>query len=194
MVLVSAHKLRYSYDHRPLIEDLSFKLDEGSFLWVQGPNGCGKTTLLTIVAGFVDAHEGTLHRCDSFHCIFSKPVLPAHTSIRSYLKLCSQLSKNQGLEPAIEAAEILGLKDDLGHQFGHLSDGQKQRLMWVPLLLQKRPLWIMDEPLNHLDNTSIKIFETILESHKEQGGSALFSSHRHFLADTHVLDLGRHRS
>lgn len=189
--VVSVQKLKYSYDHKPLIEDLSFDLPPATCLWVQGPNGSGKTTLLKIIGGFLNAYEGEVQRPEAFHFVFSKPVLAPHTKILSYLGLCTHLTKKREIKTVIEAAEIIGLKDEIQGDFCALSDGQKQRLMWLPLLLEKRSLWILDEPLNHLDNTSIKIFETLLDSHREHGGAAIFSSHRHFSTNTHILDLGR---
>src|SRR5690606_16857141 len=59
--LISLQKLGFRYGERTVLEDLSAEVWPGDFIGVLGPNGCGKTTLLKMIAGVLPCREGALH-------------------------------------------------------------------------------------------------------------------------------------
>ena len=70
--------------------------------------------------------------------------------------------------------DLFDIKDQL---VNNLSHGQKKKVTLTKLLFSNTKLWIMDEPLNGLDQKSVKVFKVICEKHTKAGGAILFSSH-----------------
>lgn len=190
-MLLSVKNLSYSHTFRPLIQNLSFHVNKKQFLWIKGDNGCGKTTLLHIIAGFLTPYVGHIIRNCPYHFIFSEPHLPPHTQTKSFVNLCASLIKGPQKKAQLQKAlSILDIDTDYSHSIQTLSAGQKQKIFLLPLLLQFRPLWICDEPYNHLDHKSVRLFNILVQNHLSKDGSIIFTSHHPTSSHTHVLDLG----
>jgi heme exporter protein A len=77
-----------------------------------------------------------------------------------------------------------------GHSGGLLSAGQRRRLSLARLSLQKRSLWLLDEPMTALDATSRERLLTICRAHLGEGGMIIAATHEPFMGDTKMLTLG----
>lgn len=143
-----------------------------------GPNGCGKTSLLKLIAGLSQPAQGTIY----FSPFFKKPLylsvrsgfdeeLTAYENLQYLLALERQ--KCPSLSNILERMGIISFKDQLLRQ---LSSGEKQRLSLTRLLLLNRPCWLLDEPLTSLDHEGEEIFKGICKEHQNRGGIILIAS------------------
>ncbi len=157
-----------------LISNLSLSLSGPNLLWIIGGNGIGKTSLLRSCAGLSQPETGQIF------WTFGGTKIPAPQAI-SFLP--SESYAKPGLKAAEDAAfwkadlatgEIETHRDTLTQ---NLSTGQTKRLSFAKLLADKKPIWILDEPLAGLDEAGRNLIAAHLQAHVRTGGLALVASH-----------------
>jgi len=172
-----------------LFQNLSFEIGPGQLLFIQGGNGCGKTSLLYILAGLRLPEDGSVswggkdinHLGKQFHsqlCFIGhqngvKAELTVWENIAGFQALKS--GKGDDIQTTIDTLGLAGYEDSLAYQ---LSSGQQRRLALSRLLFSQQPLWILDEPFTSLDKASVRFFETLLVNHSQQGGMVILTSHQ----------------
>lgn len=178
--------------YRALFSDLTFTLEAGQLLLVEGHNGSGKTTLLKTLAGLREPDAGQVLWEAGYrqqfvwlgHANGIKDDLTALENLRAMERRISPPSP-------LLVLERMGLAGQ-GHRFPrHFSAGMKRRLALCRLLLSDAPLWILDEPQAALDKAGIQLFEALLSGHLQQGGSVIMTSHHAMgLEGQHIRRLG----
>ncbi len=171
---------------RQVLSGLTFSVEPGQALQVQGPNGVGKSTLLRVLAGLTVATSGTvtlgaasLTNADDWsaqvaylgHLDAVKPQLTFAQNLRFW----AQLNGEGNIPQALSALNLTHLADQPALI---ASAGQKKRLALARLTLTNRSLWLLDEPLSSLDQDSQFSFEKLLKSHLATGGIAVIATHQ----------------
>ena len=186
---------------RPLFRNLSFRLNPGELLHLQGPNGAGKTTLLRTLCGLSRPLEGDIRWQ-------GRPMREVESEFRA--ALC-HIGHANALHGDLSGAENLDFDACLGGGRGVsgraalgetglartaslpaklLSQGQKRRTALAALLVQAKPLWILDEPLAALDVSACDALLTRFAAHLRTGGAIILTSHQEVtLKDAPVLTL-----
>ena len=188
--LLTTDKLECTRDDRLLFNGLSFSLDSGEVLQIEGPNGSGKTSLLRILSGLRRADEGNVrwqgeviqHTRDDYYanmvyighlpCI--KNDLTTLENIRVLLDTRSRSASTATIEQALARVGLAGF-DDVAAKA--LSSGQRRRVLLAFLLLADAKLWILDEPLTALDVKGVDLMEQMILEHRDNGGSVIFTTH-----------------
>ena len=193
-------------DGRLLFEHLQVQVAAGDMLQVCGPNGCGKTSLLRLLAGLMQPTAGVVRlngkplneqRSELArnliwigHAAGIKDVLTAEENL-SWLSALHHPASREAIWQALAAVGLKGFEDVPCHT---LSAGQQRRVALARLYLPGPPLWILDEPFTALDKQGVAQLEAHLAQHCEQGGLVVLTTH-HTLARMPVgyreLDLGR---
>lgn len=187
--LLEFQALTFERDDWPLFSDLSGAINAGEILQITGPNGCGKTTLLHILATIQPINVGTLcwQGSDVSQChqsyladvafIGHKPGLKLSLTPRENLQWLSKLQPLNRCTRA-EALVDIGLAGFEDVPCYTLSAGQLRRAALAVLCMTQARLWLLDEPLTALDIQGIADLETLLLAHVEQGGAVALSSHQ----------------
>lgn len=176
---------------RRVFEGLSFSLESGGLLYLRGPNGTGKSTLLRLIAGFTPARAGTLSFGDAVwkpgrvaeaeaviyagHENALKPVLTLREHAENYVTLMTGRSLSD--DEAHEAAAVFDLTRLLDQPARFFSSGQKHRASLMRFALVARPLWLMDEPTVGLDSANRAALETLMTRHLARGGMIVAATH-----------------
>ncbi len=172
----------------PLLEGVGFALEAGQALVLRGPNGCGKTTLLRVMAGLQPALAGEVTAPpDAIAYAAHADGIKATLSVTENLRFWSDIYGSGGVDAALERMNLRALA---GRAAQNLSAGQKRRLGLARLLVTGRPIWVLDEPTVSLDADSVALFGEVMRAHLAGGGMALMATHIDLgLPEALVLDL-----
>jgi heme exporter protein A len=189
-------KLGCGRQNRILFSDLSFRLGPGDALLIEGANGSGKSSLLRLLCGLATPDTGEIYwrnqsiqqiyseYCDNLHYMSHQNGIKLGLTVMENINLSAYLNADgKIMETDIEfVLSQLQLNAYRHSPAKNLSAGQKRRIALARLFLLPKKLWILDEPLTALDTQTQSVFLSRLESHLQNGGIAVISSH-------HTLDL-----
>jgi len=183
--------LSCSRGNKPLFADVSFELNSGQALHLEGDNGVGKTSLLRIVCGLSPADAGevcwhdktiqqnaTAFRSALFylgHGLSLKEELTALENLMSDAAVSGRTLSEAG---ALVALARMGLRGREHLPLRVMSQGQKRRTALARLLASQAPLWVLDEPFVALDKKAVDGLRGLLAEHVAHGGMVLFTSHQ----------------
>lgn len=160
----------------PVLENITFDIEEGEFLALMGPSGSGKSTLLNLIAGIDKLDSGIINvggvditalsetelaqwRATNVGFIFQFynliPVLTAFGNVELPL-LLTRLSRKERREHVETALRIVNLSDRMSHYPGQLSGGQQQRVAIARAVVTDPTIIVADEPTGDLDRISAK--------------------------------------
>ena len=171
---------------RMLFTDVNFELKASDALLITGRNGVGKTSLLRILSGLVQAEEGSLQINDISAKddpeAYRAPI--AYLGHRNALKPALSVSDNilfwaglrggSKVEDAMVAMNITHLADT---PVRLLSSGQKRRSALARLYACDADLWLLDEPSTGLDTASRARLDMMIAKHREDGGMVIAVAH-----------------
>ncbi len=165
---------------RRVIAGLSFEAGEGSALIVTGPNGAGKTSLLRALAGFLPIEAGgfALDGGDSERTVGEQAHYLGHadgvknalTAGENLAFAAAMLGGDASRSAQLAALAALGLAHVIDFPARLLSAGQKRRAALARLLVARRPLWLLDEPMTALDVAAQSALAGVMRAHLEGGG------------------------
>ena len=177
--------ISYSYENtdNKILKDFSLKIKKGQLTGIMGPSGCGKSTLLKIINRIEKASSGEFkigERVSIGYYDQNHQGLGLNNNIIEELMYYFTLSEE-------EARNICGAflfrEDDIYKKISSLSGGEKARVAFMKLMLEKPNFLILDEPTNHLDIYSREILMDALEDYP---GTILVVSHDRNFLDTVV--------
>lgn len=193
-LVLAATNLAGARGLRVLFEGLSFQVSAGESLELRGPNGSGKSTLLRILAGLTRPHAGVVaveggeaDVCRHYlgHLDAVKPSETAGEQARFWASFF-------GRDPSSAKAAIkrVGLYSRDSVPGRGLSAGQKRRLALTRLLIEPRPIWLLDEPTAALDTEGRALVSQLVAEHRATGGMVIAAIHGDGFEGSRVLDLG----
>lgn len=163
-ILTISH-LSNSYSGKPLLQDVSFKLERGDILCLLGQSGSGKTTLLRLIAGLELVETGTIYFMKQDICnipphkrpfgmMFQEYALFPHKNVAENISFGLEMKKIKGRKKKIRVEEMLdlvGLSGFEKRRINELSGGEQQRVALARSLAPAPKLLLLDEPLGSLD-------------------------------------------
>ncbi len=180
---------------RPIFSNLNFRVDAGERIAIIGPNGIGKTTLLRCLAGDLDADYGTIKWTDKANRgYFAQDHAHDFDMDISLTDWMSNWRREGDDDQKVRSVlgRLLFSGDEVKKSVRILSGGEKGRMIFGKLILQRPNVLLMDEPTNHLDMESIESLNTALNEYK---GTLIFVSHdREFVSSlaTRIIELAPH--
>ena len=190
-VAVDVEKLSKGFD-KPLFSNFNFRVDAGERIAIIGPNGIGKTTLLRILAGDLEPDFGTVKWTDKANIGYYAQD-HAHEFLKNEVltEWMTMWRRPGDDDQAVRSilGRLLFSGDDVKKTVKVLSGGEKGRMIFGKLMMQKHNVLLMDEPTNHLDMESIESLNSALLEFK---GTLLFVSHdREFVTSlaTRIIEI-----
>jgi multiple sugar transport system ATP-binding protein len=174
------------------VRDLSLTIEDGEFIVLVGASGCGKTTLLRLIAGLEEATAGRVSidgkdvtdrppRQRDVAMVFQSYALYPHMNVRQNLGYglkVRRIPKKDAARRVEETAELLGLTDLLDRRPAQLSGGQRQRVAMGRAIVREPKAFLMDEPLSNLDaKLRVGMRASLSELHARLGVTTVYVTH-----------------
>jgi len=188
----------FGYSRKAILKDISFRVEEGEFLSLLGPNGVGKTTLFKTVLGFLKLIDGEILINGKNICHWDKArmartmgyVPQSHTSPFAYsvldVVLMGRLAhlgafaspSKADVKVAEESLERLGISYLRDHLYTKISGGERQMVLIARALTQTPAILILDEPTSNLDyGNQVRVLLQIKDLSETTGLSVIMTSH-----------------
>ena len=193
--MLTIDNLSFFKDHKKIFSGLGFSVSINSALIITGRNGCGKSSLLKIIAGIskpdsgkilwggedVENFRGDFNGDTQFlgHKNFLKPELTVAENLRFY----SQLADTEmALSPGLNFFNLAKFSDE---KVKTLSAGWQKRAMLAKLLCCPATVWLLDEPSNNLDKAGKEKLHGLIKTRVKESGLVIMATH-----DEMFFDLG----
>jgi sodium transport system ATP-binding protein len=175
------------------VKDLNFNIKEGSVASILGPNGCGKTTTLRMIAGMLTPSKGTAF-IDSIDVRKDKQAVKSkigymtnNTSLYDRLNVLetikffaelNQIPEDVYMPRAKKLFTQLDMNKYLTKRIADLSTGMKQKTSIVRTLIHDPDLIVLDEPTTGVDVTGQSVIIDLIRTIKDSGKTLIFSTHQ----------------
>jgi len=182
--VIALEHVSFSFGAAPVLEDVTLTVEAGDFLWVVGPNGGGKTTLVRLILGLLQPDSGRIrvfgqrpkqalgrigYMPQSAEIDARFPVSAGDVVLMGRLgsgRVFGAYSR-QDKEAAAKALGAVGLSDVRDRHFAELSGGQQRRVLIARALACEPEILILDEPLANLDVVVEKEIQELLRRLRE---------------------------
>jgi spermidine/putrescine transport system ATP-binding protein len=165
--MLEVHHIFKTYEGKPLLNDISFRVEQSETICLLGASGSGKSTLLRIIAGLEDAESGfisfdgqnlssTPAHLRDFGLVFQDYALFPHLNVRDNVAFglrMRRLSQTEIERRVVNSLEMVDLSGFEKRQVTDLSGGEQQRVALARALATRPRLLMFDEPLGALDRT-----------------------------------------
>jgi ABC transport system ATP-binding/permease protein len=184
-LVIAAERIAKSYGATPIIRPFSTRILRGDRTGIVGPNGAGKTTLLKLLTGQLAPDEGEVRLGTNLRMIALDQM---RAGLDSAVTLADALTGGRGdqIRVGSEVKHVIGYMKDFRFTadqartpVGHLSGGERGRLMLARAFAEPSNLLVLDEPTNDLDLETLDLLQELLADY---AGTVLVVSHdRDFL-------------
>jgi ATPase subunit of ABC transporter with duplicated ATPase domains len=190
--ILEVQSLTKSFDDEPVFKDLNLLVEKGQRVAVIGQNGSGKTTLLKTLLGEIGSDSGKTKWSENANIgYYAQDHSDEFDKDMNVLEWMTQFKNEKDDIQMMRSVlgKMLFGKEDVEKSVKSLSGGEKGRMIFGRLMLQKPNILLMDEPTNHLDMESIEALNLALDNYE---GTLIFVSHdREFVSSlsTKIIEL-----
>ena len=196
--MIEIKNLSFARGNNLIFKNVSFRVEPNELMVLKGANGQGKTTLLSNIVNFLDPLEGEI--------LYNGKSIDGHTASQCFLYIgennfaYDNLSLNDNMKYWLAVHNVNFSKEikdksinflfselNLNLKFYQLSYGQKKKLQLLLLMLVNKPVWVLDDPFNGLDQDTINKITSLLSRKLENNGIILISSHKDISIPNHSI-------
>ncbi|HEM5552459.1 ABC-F family ATP-binding cassette domain-containing protein [Streptococcus suis] len=183
--VINFENVSFSYPDKPILEDFNLLIQNKDRIGIVGDNGKGKSTLLNLIAGDLQADSGRVDIGETIRIgYFSQTIKGLDESKRviNFLQEVAEEAKTtSGMVSIAELLEqFLFPRNTHGTLIEKLSGGEKKRLYLLKILLQRPNVLLLDEPTNDLDIATLTVLEHFLQGF---AGPVITVSHDRYFLD-----------
>ena len=192
---ISVNSATCCINNNIIFKNVDISLSNSEICIVMGPNGCGKTTFIKCLCKIqnleyghisidnIDLQDGNSNYLDNILYIGHKNSLNNDLTVKENLEYLSAFDSTVNnniankIKGAMECFDLCRYKDFL---VSELSEGNKKKISLARLVMSNKKIWLLDEPLSSLDESSIKNLINLFSEHQKKGGIIVTSSHYDF--------------
>lgn len=179
--MLEIRNITFGYNKYKLFKDISFNVNYGEIFKISGPNGCGKTTLLNCINGFLNVDSGEI-------ILDNKKIdkLPAYKIFNLGVKryFSNREFYNMDIESILrliyskgEAIKIMNIFNYSGKQISGSLSGGERTLLYLLMSIKNAKIIILDEPFNNLDKNNIVLIRNFIHKLREKNIGVIVTDH-----------------
>ena len=188
MSVIEIENLNKMFKQNVVFQNLSFKCDSNKIIGIVGENGAGKSVLFKLIAGFIKPNSGKiiidgvdLNKNNVFPpslgVLIEEPsFLPDITGYEN-LKLLASIKNKITDDQILKTLDRVNLTKDKDKKVKHYSLGMKKKLGIAQAIMESQQLILLDEPMNALDEESVKSMRSLFKLIADDGATILIASH-----------------
>jgi len=167
--MIKLENVCFSYDGKPVLKNFSMTVNDGEKVCIFGESGCGKSTVIKLIAGLLTPDSGTVYADGLPSIVFQEDrLLPWYTARQNVEAVLPKSAENTGeiIDEVLSALGILGVSDE---KLQELSGGMKRRVAIARAVCYGGNYLLLDEPFNGIDpKNRKKIAEIILKRYADK--------------------------
>jgi|SRR5690554_1590304 len=176
--MVNLKNVSFKYSNEDIIlEKANMTFDKRKITVVLGKNGIGKTTLLSLIDGFLTHDEGDITKEDDAIYIYDNPYLYEYLTGDEYLELIKRIGNKDMIDNIQDLISDLELSSSMNKLISAYSLGMKHKMALLTALSLNYQLYLIDEPLASLDPDSQAFMINFFKKMREDGKSLIISTH-----------------
>ena len=176
--MIRFEQVNFAYQDKTIVKDFTFTLPAKGITLLTGSSGCGKTTLLRLIAGLERPQSGLVTAPETAMLFQENRLFPWRTSLAHLTDVMTE-SAAQAREKAMSLLAMVELENEANVFPSALSGGMQRRLSLARCFALQKPLYLLDEPFSGVDEERR---ERILTRLQKQGYALLLSGHEEGLA------------
>ena len=178
-----------------IFSDISISLKNSEIIIIMGSNGCGKTTLIKSISGIQNLDSGEIKlnnkNIANIGSDFKEEIVYVghKNSLNNDLTTIENLEYLSAFDSTIDISNTTNIRNLMknlniekykNYRVSDISEGNKKKISLMRLLLTKKKIWLLDEPMSSLDDESINMLINIFIEHQKKGGLIFLTTHYDF--------------
>ncbi|MBO4130883.1 ABC-F family ATP-binding cassette domain-containing protein [Streptococcus suis] len=183
--VINFENVSFSYPDKPILKDFNLLIQNKDRIGIVGDNGKGKSTLLNLIAGDLQADSGKVDIGETIHIGYFSQIIKGLDESKRVINFLQEVAEEakttSGMVSIAELLEqFLFPRNTHGTLIEKLSGGEKKRLYLLKILLQRPNVLLLDEPTNDLDIATLTVLEHFLQGFT---GPVITVSHDRYFLD-----------
>jgi len=176
-------RLSKTFDHKEIMKTVDFEFEKGKCYVVSGESGCGKTTMLNMIAGYLEPDCGCIKKEENVRVdyLFQDEILFSNLTVKENMFIkytCFSEDLKSFEKDTLSILKKFNIDDLLNRKVALLSGGERQRVQLANVMLSRPDVVLMDEPTSKLDKENKEqIIESINSNFKDK--TLIIVSHEH---------------
>lgn len=171
--------LSKAYGKKQVLTDLNFEIAVPSIVHIKGTNGCGKTTLLKLIAGIEEADSGTIEVGNQVKigALIENGSFIENRSLKFNIEYLLGIRKEETSDYAKQLCRLFHVDYEGKKKLKEFSIGMRQKAGIIQALMEKQNLILLDEPTRGMDEESVQIFCELMKKVKADNKIVIIASH-----------------
>lgn len=178
-MMISLKNVSKDFNNTNILNDINLTINEGELVRIVGSNGCGKTTLLKIIAGLLKADGGNITYGEGCNigAVIENPSFIENETLLYNLKFLYNLKSEFSYDICKKYCDLFSLNIDSKIAIKKYSLGMRQKAAIIQAVMENQNLILLDEPTRGLDIDSMNQFDNLVKELKQEGKTIIICAH-----------------